>query len=67
VKIQATVVLKKGEQMTAEEVIEFSKQNLASFKKPKFVEFVESLPRSPIGKVLRSELKKKFMEKVVKI
>jgi len=64
-KVCAAVVLKKGEQLTAEEVIEFSKQNLASFKKPKFVEFVDELPKSPIGKVLRTELKKRFINKAL--
>ncbi|MBW2322854.1 MAG: AMP-binding protein [Deltaproteobacteria bacterium] len=61
----AAVVLKQGEEMTPEEVIEFSKQNLASFKKPKFVEFIDSLPKSPIGKVLRSKLKERFINKAL--
>ena len=62
-KVCAAIVLKAGEQMTVEEIIDFSKQNLASFKKPKFVEFIDSLPRNTIGKVQRSELKQKYIEK----
>lgn len=61
--VSAAVVLEQGEQMRAEEVIQFCQENLASFKKPKHVEFVDSLPRSPIGKVLRSELRKRFGKK----
>ena len=61
-KVCAAIVLKAGEQMTVEEIIDFSKQNLASFKKPKFVEFIDALPRNTIGKVQRSELKQKFTE-----
>jgi len=58
--VHAAVVLEKGKHMTVKEVVEFCKANLASFKKPKQVEFVETLPRSPIGKILRSELRKRF-------
>jgi acyl-CoA synthetase (AMP-forming)/AMP-acid ligase II len=60
--VNAAVVLQKDEQMTAEEVIEFCKENLASFKKPKAVKFIDALPRSTVGKVLRSELKKRFKD-----
>ena len=59
-KVCAAVVLKPGEQMSSEEVVEFCSKNLASFKKPKVVHFVDALPKSPIGKVLRSVLKKMF-------
>ena len=51
--------------MTTEEVIEFCKQNLANFKKPKSVIFVDALPRNPQQKVLRSELKMKYMNQRV--
>jgi len=59
-RICAAIVLENGKQMTADEVIGFCKQNIASFKKPKSVYFVNSLPKSPMNKVLRSELKKMF-------
>jgi fatty-acyl-CoA synthase len=45
--------------MTLEEVIEHCKSHLASFKKPKSVEFVESLPRNPSGKVLKIDLRER--------
>jgi fatty-acyl-CoA synthase len=50
--------------MSSEEVIEFCKENLASFKKPKVVHFVDALPKTPIGKILRSNLKKKYSEEI---
>lgn len=59
-KVCAAVVLKKGEQMKFEEVIGFCKENLASFKKPKEVMFLEDLPRAASGKVKRSELRNMF-------
>ncbi len=58
-RVHAVVVLKEGQQATEEEVIEFCKQHLARFKAPKSVEFVESLPRNPQGKILKRELRKK--------
>jgi acyl-CoA synthetase (AMP-forming)/AMP-acid ligase II len=45
--------------MSEEEVIEYCKSHLASYKKPKSVEFVESLPRNPSGKVLKTVLRKR--------
>jgi acyl-CoA synthetase (AMP-forming)/AMP-acid ligase II len=51
--VKAIIVLKKGETMKGEEVIEYCKRYLASYKKPKSVEFVEILPRNPSGKVLK--------------
>jgi len=61
-KVCAAVVLKPGEKLTAEEVVEFVKENLASFKKPKSVFFMDNLPKNAIGKVLRTELKKMYAE-----
>jgi len=43
--------------MREEEVVEYCKKHLASYKKPKSVEFVESLPRNPSGKVLKTVLR----------
>jgi acyl-CoA synthetase (AMP-forming)/AMP-acid ligase II len=59
-RVCAAVVVKEGEKLESMEVIEFCKENLAGFKKPKAVFFVDTLPKSSIGKALRSELKKQF-------
>ena len=53
----AFVVLRDGASATAEEVIAFCESRLARFKCPKQVRFVDSLPKSPIGKILRKELR----------
>jgi len=58
--VKAIVVLKKGEVMREEEVIEYCKSHLASYKKPKSVDFVEFLPRNPSGKVLKTELRERY-------
>ncbi len=60
-KVHAAVVIKKGESVTAEELIGFCKKHLAGYKTPKSCEFVDSLPKSPQGKILRRELMKKYM------
>ncbi len=53
----AVVVLKPGEAATADELIEHCRGQLAKFKVPKDVTFVDALPRNPSGKVLKRELR----------
>jgi acyl-CoA synthetase (AMP-forming)/AMP-acid ligase II len=58
-KIHAVVALKDGESLTEQEVINYAKENLSSFKKLKSIGFVDRLPRSPTGKVLKYVLRKR--------
>jgi long-chain acyl-CoA synthetase len=51
------VVVKKDPSLTQEAIIEYCKTQLTAYKVPRFVEFRKSLPKSPIGKVLRRELR----------
>jgi acyl-CoA synthetase (AMP-forming)/AMP-acid ligase II len=62
--VKAVVVPKFGEQLTEKEVIDFCKQYLASYKKPKSVDFMDALPRNAMGKVLKRELREKYGESV---
>jgi len=55
--VKAFVVLEKGSAASQEEIIEFCKTRLASYKKPKYVEFIDSLPRNALGKVQKYRLK----------
>ena len=59
-KVHAVVVLKKGASVTDQELIDFCKQNLARFKAPKSVEFVEALPKTSTNKILKRELREKY-------
>jgi fatty-acyl-CoA synthase len=59
-KVHAVIALKDGETLTEQEVIDYCKTHIASFKKPKSVEFVERLPRSPAGKVLKRILRERY-------
>jgi acyl-CoA synthetase (AMP-forming)/AMP-acid ligase II len=58
--VKAVVALKSGRTATEQEIIDFSKNYLASYKKPKTVEFMASLPKSPEGKVLRRTLREPY-------
>jgi len=61
--VKAVVVLKEGQTMAEEEVIEFCQQHLASYKRPRSVDFVDVLPRNPSGKVLKTELRARCRER----
>jgi len=57
---RAIVVLKRGEEAQAEEIIEYARRMLASFKRPRSVVFVDALPRNPMGKVLKRQLRERY-------
>jgi long-chain acyl-CoA synthetase len=58
--VKAFVVLKPGVTATETEIIDVAKQNLASYQKPKSVEFLDALPKAPTGKILKRELRAPF-------
>jgi len=55
--VKAFVVRGIGSALDAEGVVEYCKSRLASYKKPKFVEFVDAIPRNPAGKALKKLLR----------
>ncbi len=56
-EVLAFVVTKAGATATAEELIAFCRERLAKYKCPKQVRFVNALSKSPIGKILKKELR----------
>ncbi|MBI5969269.1 MAG: long-chain fatty acid--CoA ligase [Deltaproteobacteria bacterium] len=58
--VKAIVSLKEGHKATGEEITDFCKQHLASYKKPKSVDFIDAIPKNPYGKVLKRELREKY-------
>jgi len=56
-RLRAVVVLRKGRDVTVDEVKHFVKENLAGYKAPRDVLFVDELPRTSTGKVLKRELR----------
>jgi acyl-CoA synthetase (AMP-forming)/AMP-acid ligase II len=63
-KVHAVVEKRKGVSTTAEELIAFCKKHIAGYKVPKDIEFVDSLPKNPAGKILKKELREKYWKKV---
>ena len=59
--IKAFIVVKEEEAVTADEIKEYCRKNLADFKVPRQVEFIKELPRNTAGKVLKYQLRE--MEK----
>src|SRR5690625_5054601 len=55
--ITAIIVIKDGHTLTEERVKEFCHDKLSSFKSPKFVDFIDVLPKNPSGKVLKKDLR----------
>jgi acyl-CoA synthetase (AMP-forming)/AMP-acid ligase II len=61
--VKAYVALKPGAEATADEIIEFcANSGLGRYKKPRYVEFVDEIPKNPAGKVLRRVLKARSWE-----
>ncbi len=58
--VKAFVVPRSGQEASENEIIEFCRKSLASYKKPKSVEFVRELPRNPQGKILKKVLREKY-------
>jgi fatty-acyl-CoA synthase len=56
-RLAAFVVLRPGRQLSEDELREFVKANLARYKVPREVSFIDELPRNPTGKVLKRELR----------
>ena len=57
-EIKAFVVLNEGKVATEEELMEFTKGNIAAYKYPRIIEITASLPTSATGKILKKELRK---------
>jgi len=60
--VKAIIVPEEGASLTESKIIEFCKTKLASYKKPKSIEFVKELPKNNQGKILKRELKKKYWQ-----
>jgi long-chain acyl-CoA synthetase len=65
--IKAFIKLKAGAELAAEDIILYSKQNLAPYKVPKQVELLDDLPKSSVGKLLRRVLRDEEIQKAPKV
>ena len=62
--VKAVVELNAGHSVDADELIGLCKQKLGSIKAPKSIDFVTALPRSPVGKVLKKDLREQYWQGV---
>jgi len=60
--VKAVVTLKPGMTATEEEIIQFCKERLSSYKKPKSLDFVVELPKTSVGKISKKDLRAKYWE-----
>ncbi|MBL8538636.1 MAG: AMP-binding protein [Hyphomonadaceae bacterium] len=60
--VYAAVVLRPGAQLSEGELIAFAKANLAKFKVPKTIKFMDALPKTAVGKTLRRILREPYWE-----
>jgi acyl-CoA synthetase (AMP-forming)/AMP-acid ligase II len=49
--------VRKGGKATQSELEDFCRSRLASFKRPERIEFIDALPKNPLGKILRKDLR----------
>ena len=55
--VGAAIVPRPGETVTPDEIIAHCEERLARYKLPKYVKIVDSLPKTPTGKIMRRELR----------
>jgi len=58
--VKAIVVCKPGTAPSAEDIIAFTREHMASYKCPKTVDFIDVMPRNPSGKILRKDLREPY-------
>jgi len=58
--VRAVIELREGKKATQEEIMDWCRDKMTGFKRPKSVVFIDSLPLNPVGKVLRSQIKERY-------
>lgn len=61
-EIKACVVLKEGKDITEGDLSKWTKEHIAAYKYPRMVEFMDALPMTATGKILKKELRKRELE-----
>jgi acyl-CoA synthetase (AMP-forming)/AMP-acid ligase II len=58
--LKALVILNNGQKVSEEDILQYCSDHLADYLKPRSVEFVDDLPRSPMGKVLKRKIREEY-------
>jgi len=64
-EIMAFISVREGSKITKEEIQEFCAQRLATYKIPKYIKFLDNLPKTTMGKLLKGELRKLIAEAIM--
>ena len=62
--VMACIILKKGENLTKEEMIEYIKSHMARHKVPQYIEYVDSFPMNAAGKVLKYRMREEAAQRL---
>lgn len=62
--VKACVVVRDGFEVTEEEIIKYCELHLASYKKPRSVDFYEELPKNPNGKISKKDIRDQYLQSV---
>jgi acyl-CoA synthetase (AMP-forming)/AMP-acid ligase II len=64
--VKAVVITKEGQNVTAEEVINWCRGKIGGFKKPKSVDFISAseMPRTTTGKILHRKLRERYVKRI---
>jgi acyl-CoA synthetase (AMP-forming)/AMP-acid ligase II len=62
--VKAIVVRRPGAELSEAQLIEWSRERLAGFKRPRSVDFADVIPRNPSGKILKRELRERYWKGV---
>jgi long-chain acyl-CoA synthetase len=62
--VKALVVARPGTAPSAEELVAFARERIAGYKLPRSIDFVDELPRTPSGKVLKRDLRERYAASV---
>jgi long-chain acyl-CoA synthetase len=61
-RVHAVITLKEGHEVGSDEITAFCREHLGRYKVPRSVEFVESLPKNPQGKILKRQIREKYWQ-----
>ena len=59
-RVHAVVSLHPGQQVKPGEIIDWCKDKIAGYKRPRSVDIIQELPKSPVGKILKRELRDQY-------
>jgi acyl-CoA synthetase (AMP-forming)/AMP-acid ligase II len=60
--VKAIIVLKPDQQPSEAEILAHARERIAGYKLPKSIDFVDALPRTPSGKILKRELRVRYWQ-----